>query len=159
MTVWSTFAGALSLFRLAFSASLSTMVADQDDLKRRTDGYMLQKDYHQSIQGEDGEEPIEAIRPPAHTDMDSYYYPGPPTDLAKTREVSPGVRPLHYHAKSPHGVHTYPQQREQSKHIQPTCRVLIPQGEPMVLLTVWQNCWPNCYLDQKIGTRQPCLRL
>ena len=55
------------------------------------------------------------------------------------------------HAKNPLGVQNYHQQREPQKHIQSTRRVLISQGQPMVLLTVQQNCWPNCYPDLKIG--------
>ena len=49
---------------------------------------MLHKDYHQSIRGEDGEEPIDAISSPPRTDMDSYYYSGPSTDLANTASQS-----------------------------------------------------------------------
>ena len=49
---------------------------------------MLHKDYHQSIQGEDGEEHIEPIGSPHQTDMDSSYYSGPPTDLANTASLS-----------------------------------------------------------------------
>ena len=48
---------------------------------------MLHEDYHKSIRGEDGEEPIEALGSPPETDMDSYYYLGPPTDLANTASL------------------------------------------------------------------------
>ena len=48
---------------------------------------MLHKDYHQSIRGEDGEEPIKALGSPPQTDMDSYYYSGPLTDLADTASL------------------------------------------------------------------------
>ena len=34
-------------------------------------------------------------------------------------------------------------------HIQLTWRGIISQGQPMVLLTVRQNCWPDCYRDPK----------
>ena len=64
---------ALSLTRSACPASLSTVVAGQDDLKRRINEYMLQRDYRQSIGEKDGEEPMEAIESPPQTDMDSYY--------------------------------------------------------------------------------------
>ena len=60
---------------------------------------MLHKDYHQSIRGEDGEEPIEALGSPPQTDMDSYYYSGPPTDLADTASLpreTPERYPLAY---------------------------------------------------------------
>ena len=45
---------------------------------------MLHKEYHRSLRGDDGKEPIEAIGSPPQTDMDSYYYSGPPTDVANT---------------------------------------------------------------------------
>ena len=68
-------------------AWLSTIVGDHNDLKRRMDEYMLQRDYHQSIREENGEEPIEAIGSPCETDMDSYYYSGSSTDLANTASL------------------------------------------------------------------------
>ena len=77
----------VSLTRWACCVSSSTIVEEQDDLKRRMDEYMLQRDYHQSIRGEDGEEPIEAIGSPPQTDMDPSYYSGPTTDLANTASV------------------------------------------------------------------------
>ena len=61
---------AVSLSRFACPAWLSTIVEEQDDLKRHMDEYMLHRDYHQSIQGGDGEESIEAIGSPPQTDMD-----------------------------------------------------------------------------------------
>ena len=48
---------------------------------------MLHKEYHRSLRGEDGEQPIEAIGAPAQTDMDSYYYLGPPTNLDNTASL------------------------------------------------------------------------
>ena len=78
---------AVSLSSSACPASLSTVLGEQVDLKMRTDEYMLHKDYHQSIRGEDGEEPIEALGSPPQSDMDSYYYSGPPTDLADTASL------------------------------------------------------------------------
>ena len=73
---------AVSLTRSVCPASSSTSVEEHDDLKRRMDQYMLHRDYHQSLRGEDGEEPIDAIGSPPQTDMDWYYYSGPPTDVA-----------------------------------------------------------------------------
>ena len=78
---------AVSLTRSACPGSLSTIVEEQDDLKRHMDEYMLHRDCHQSIRGEDGEEPIDAIGSPPQTDMDSYYYSGPPTNLANTASL------------------------------------------------------------------------
>ena len=65
---------AVSLSCSPCPASSSTAVGvagEQDDLKRRMDEYMLHEEYHKSIRGEDGEEPIEALGSPHQTDMDS----------------------------------------------------------------------------------------
>ena len=60
--------------------------------------YLLHKEYYQSVRGEYGEEPPEALGSPPHTDMGSYLYSGPPTDLADTvslprRPRGPAWRP------------------------------------------------------------------
>ena len=77
------------------------------------DEYMLHKDYHKSIRGEDGEEPIEALGSPPQTDMDSCYYSvHRPTWQTKlpcpaARQVPPGLCSLNQHAKSLCGVQNY----------------------------------------------------
>ena len=48
------------------------------------DEYLLHEEYYKSVQGEDGEEPLEALGSPPHTDIGSYLSSGPPTDLADT---------------------------------------------------------------------------
>ena len=48
------------------------------------DEYLLHEEFYKSVRGEDGEEPLEALGSPPHTDMGSYLYSGPPTDLADT---------------------------------------------------------------------------
>ena len=48
------------------------------------DEYLLHAEYYKPVRGEDGEEPLEALGSPPHTDMGSYLYSGPPTDLADT---------------------------------------------------------------------------
>ena len=48
------------------------------------DEYLLHEEYYKSVRGRDGEEPLEALGSPPHTDMGSYLYSGPPTDLADT---------------------------------------------------------------------------
>ena len=62
---------AVSLSRLVCPASTSTIVEEQEDLKRRMDEYKLHKDYHWSVRGEDAEGPIKAIGSPPKTDMDT----------------------------------------------------------------------------------------
>ena len=134
-----------SLSRSACPASASTVVGvagEQDDPKRRMDEYMLHEEYHKSIRGEDGEESMEALGSPPQTDMDSYYYSGPPTDLAATASLPrrPRGTPWPTFSTAPckglRGGQNYPQPRESQKHIQPTWRVLISQRQPMVLLIV-----------------------
>ena len=48
------------------------------------DEYLLHEEYYKSVRGEDGEEPLEALASPAYTDMRSYPYSGPLTDLVDT---------------------------------------------------------------------------
>ena len=48
------------------------------------DDSLLQDEYDKSVRGEDGEEPLEALGSPPHTDMGCYLYSDPPTDLAAT---------------------------------------------------------------------------
>ena len=77
----------VSISRSACPASSSTAVGGsryQDEVRRRMDEYLLHEEYYKSVRGEDGEEPLEALGSSPHTDMDSYLYSGPPTDLADT---------------------------------------------------------------------------
>ena len=46
------------------------------------DEYVLHEEYYKSVRGEDGDEPLEALGSPPHTDMGSHLYSLPPTDLA-----------------------------------------------------------------------------
>ena len=48
------------------------------------DEYLLHEEYYKSVQGKDGEEPLEALGSPPQTDMGCYHYSGPYTDLADT---------------------------------------------------------------------------
>ena len=78
---------AVSISRSACPASSSTAVGgfeEQDELRRRMDEYLLHEEYYKSVRGEDGEEPLKAVGSPPRTDMGSYYYSSPPTDLADT---------------------------------------------------------------------------
>ena len=85
VTACSTSAG--ELLSPSPPASSSTAVGgseDQDKLRRRIDEYLLHEEYYKSVRGEDGEEPLEAFGSPPHTDMGSYLYSGPSTDVAET---------------------------------------------------------------------------
>ena len=78
---------AVSISRSACPASSSTAMGtseEQDKLGRRMDEYLLHEEYYNSVRGEDGEKPLEALGSPTHTHMGSYCYSGPPTDLADT---------------------------------------------------------------------------
>ena len=48
------------------------------------DKYLLHEEYYKSVRGEDGQEPLEALGSPPQTDMGSFCYSDPPTDLADT---------------------------------------------------------------------------
>ena len=78
---------AVSISGSASRASSSIAVGGsekEDELRRRTDQYLLHEEYYKSVRGEDGEEPLEALGYPPHTDMCSHLYSGPPADLADT---------------------------------------------------------------------------
>ena len=57
---------------------------EQYELRRRMDEYILHEEYYKSVQGKNGEEPLEALGSPPYTDMGSCRYSGPPTYLANT---------------------------------------------------------------------------
>ena len=80
---------------------------------------------------------------PPHTDMGSYHYSGPPTDLADT--VC-----LPIDRKGELGVQSCQQQSGPTKFVQLMWKIPIPQGQPMVPWTVRPNYWPSCYLGPKI---------
>ena len=51
------------------------------------DEYLLHEEYYNSVRGEDGEEPIAALGSRPQTDMGSYMYSGPSSDLAETASL------------------------------------------------------------------------
>ena len=77
-----------SIARLACPASSSTVLGggleEQEDLGRRIDKFMLHEEYHKSTVGEDGEIPLDALGSPPQTEMGSFLYSGPSTDMADT---------------------------------------------------------------------------
>ena len=93
-----------SIARSACPASSSTVIGgpeEQEDLRRRMDEFMLHEDYHKSTVGEDGEVPLDALGPPPQTEMGSFLYSGPSTDIADT--VSLPRRPrVHEHPRAWH---------------------------------------------------------
>ena len=100
---------AVSISRSACSASASTAVGgseEQDELRRIMDEYPLHEEYYKSVRGEDGEEPLEALGSPPHTDMGSYLYSGPPTDLADTVSLPRRPRGSAWRAELPSTIRT-----------------------------------------------------
>ena len=76
-----------SVARSACPASSPTVFGgpeEQEDLRRRMEEFMLHKEYHKSTVGEDGEVPLDALRSPPQTEMGSFLYSGPSTDIAET---------------------------------------------------------------------------
>ena len=74
---------------------------EQEDLRRRMDEFMLHEEYHKSTVGEDGEIPLHALGLPPQTEMGSFLYSGPSTDMADT--VSLPRRPrVHEHPRARH---------------------------------------------------------
>ena len=95
---------AASIARSACLASSSTAfwgAEEQGDLRRRMDEYMLHEEYQKSIRGEDGEVPLEASRSPPQTDMGSFHYLGPSTDIAETVSLPRQPR-VHEHPRASH---------------------------------------------------------
>ena len=96
-----------SIARWACQASSSTVLGgcpeEEEDLRRRMDEFMLHEEYHKSTVGEDGEIPLDALGSPPQTEMGSFLYCGPSTDMADT--VSLQRRPrVHEHPRAWHPV-------------------------------------------------------
>ena len=94
-----------SIARSACPASSSTVLGggpeEQEDLRRRMEEFMLHEEYHKSTVGEDGEIPLDALGSPPQTEMGSFFFSGPSTDMADT--VSLPRRPrVHEHPRAWH---------------------------------------------------------
>ena len=94
-----------SIARSACPASSSSELGvgpeEQEDLRRRMDEFMLHEEYHLSTVGVDGELPLDALGSPPQTEMGSFLYSGPSTDIADT--VSLPRRPrVHEHPRARH---------------------------------------------------------
>ena len=94
-----------SIARSACLASSSTVIGggpeEQEDLRRRMHEFMLLEEYHKSTVGEDGEIPPDDLGSPPQTEMGSFPYSGPSTDMADT--VSLPRRPrVHEHPRAWH---------------------------------------------------------
>ena len=94
-----------SIARSACPASSSTVLGggpeEQEDLRRRMDEFMLHEEYHKSAVGEDGEITFDALRSPPQTEMGSFLYSGPSTDMADTVSLPRQPR-VHEHPRAWH---------------------------------------------------------
>ena len=94
-----------SIARSASPASSSTVLGggpeEQEDLQKRMDEFMLHEEYHKSTVGEDGEIPLDALRSPPQTVMDSFLYSRPSTDMADTVSL-PRRSKVHEHPRAWH---------------------------------------------------------
>ena len=94
-----------SIARSACLASSSTVLGggpeEQEDLRRRMDEFMLHEEYHKSTVGEDGEIPLDALGSPPQTEMGSFLYSGPSTDMADTVSLPRPPR-VHEHPRAWH---------------------------------------------------------
>ena len=95
---------------------------------------MLDEEYHKSTVEEDGEVLLGALVSPPQTEMGSFLYSGPSTDMADT--VSLPRRP---------GVHEHPRARYPDLLIRDPLRPEPPMG----LWIVRPNFWPNFFPDRK----------
>ena len=77
-----------SIARSPCPASSSTVLGggpeEQEDLRRKMDEFMLRQEYHKSTVGDDGEIPLDALGSSPQTEMGSFLYSGPSTDMADT---------------------------------------------------------------------------
>ena len=94
-----------SIARSACPASSSTVLGvgpeEQEDLRGRMNEFMLHEEYHKSTVGEDEEIPLDALGSPPQTEMGSFLYSGPSTEMADT--VSLPRRPrVHEHPRARH---------------------------------------------------------
>ena len=130
-----------SIARSACLASSSTVLGagpeEQEDLRRTMDEFMLHKEYHKSTVGEDGEIPLDALGSPPQTEMGSFLYSGPSTDMADT--VSLPRRPrVHEHPRAWHPdlpiTAMAPEKSLDPLHPEPTHGALDRTAEPLAKL-------------------------
>ena len=131
---------AASIDRSACPASSTTVLGgpeEQEDLRRRMDEYVLHEEYHKSTVGEDGEVPLDALGSPSQTEMGSFLYSGPSTDIAATvslpRRPSPHEHPRAWHPDLP-TTSRAPEKSPDSLHPEPTYGALDRTAELLAKL-------------------------
>ena len=78
---------------LASSSSAFGGYEEYDELRKRMDEYLLHEEYYKSVRGTDGEEPIAVHGSRPQTDLGSYVYSGPSSDLDETASLARRPRP------------------------------------------------------------------
>ena len=130
-----------SIARSACPVSSSTVLGggpeEQEDLRRKMDEFMLHEEYHKSTVGEDREIPLEALGSPPQTEMGSFLYSGPSTEMADT--VSLPRRPrVHEHPRAWHPdlptTSRAPEKSLDPLHPEPTYGALDCTAEPLAKL-------------------------
>ena len=130
-----------SIARSACPASSSTVLGgrpeEQEDLRRRMDEFMLHEDYHRSSVGKDGEIPLDALGLPPQTEMGSFLYSWPSTDMADTVSLPRQPR-VHKHPRAWHPdlriTSMAPDKSLDPLHPEPTHGALDPGAEPLAKL-------------------------
>ena len=115
-----------SVARSACPASFSKIFGgpgEQEDPQGRMDEYMLHEEYHKCTVGEDGEIPLDALGSPPQTEIGTFLYSGPSTDIAET--VSLPRRPrVHEHPRAWHPdlptTSRAPEKNLHPLHLEPT---------------------------------------
>ena len=103
---------------------------------------MLDEVYHKSTIGEDGEIPPYALRSPPQTEMGSFLYSGPSTDMADTVSLPSDQE---YMSTREHGIQTCRQLQGLLKRVW----ILFTQSPPIGLWIARPNLWPSFYPDLK----------
>ena len=136
-----------SIARLACPASSYTDLGggpeEQEDLRRRMDEFMLREEYHKSTVREDGEIPLDTLRSPPQTEMGSFLYSGPPTDMADTVCILRRPR-VHEHPRAWH-----PDLQTTSRAPEKSLDPLHPEPTYGALCIARPNVSPNFYPDLK----------
>ena len=130
-----------SIARSACPASSSTVLGggpeEQEDLRRRMDEFMLHQEYHKSTVGEDGEIPLDALGSPPQTEMGSFLYSGPSTDMADTVSL-PRRQRVQQHQRAWHPdlptTSRAPEKSLDPLHPEPTYGALDRTAQPLAKL-------------------------
>ena len=146
-------------------ASSSTVFGgpeEQEGLRRRMDEFMLHEEYHKSTVGEEGEIPLVALGSPPQTEMGTFLYSGPSTDIAETVSLPRRAR-VHEHPRAWHPdlptTSRAPEKSLDPLHREPTYGALDRTAEPLAKLLSGSEDPDVTPLSEavkaKLGTTEP----